>query len=351
MTALTSTRILTVVAACAAFSAVACNRNRDKGGQPSSSGPEAQPVARVDDTIITVGDLQDRINKQSGFPRGRYTSIERRKELLDSLIRIEVIAKEAERRGYDQDPEVIRVRKQQMISRFLQRDFESKLRVEDVPDADVAKYYSEHPEEFNRPEDVRVSEILVQDKPKAERVAALARAADRNDAKAFRDLVTKYSEDEDSKPRGGDLTAFDRAATTVPRPIVDAAFALNAVGDISPPVKTDKGYTILRLTMKRPGLSRPLPEVKRQIQQRLFRDLRTKALDAFIADLRKKYTVTIDEANLAKVSIDTGMDSRAGSPLGANPMPGHAVGAVPGPSPGLHPVAPAGHPAAERKTP
>lgn len=330
-----------------ALAAGACNRNRDKRSQlsptASSTGPEAQPVAHVDDTVITVGDLQDRINKQGGFARGRFTSIEKRKELLDSLIKIEVIAKEAERRGYDQDPEVIRVRKQQMISRFLQRDFESKLRVEDVPDADVAKYYSEHPEEFNRPEEVRVSEILVEDKAKAERVATLARAADRSDPKAFRDLVTKYTEDEDAKPRGGELAAFDRSSTTVPKPMVDAAFALSAVGDVSAPVKTDKGYHILRLAMKRPGLSRPLPEVKRQIQQRLFRDLRTKALDAFIAELRKKYSVTIDEANLAKVTVDTGMDQRAGMPPGSGPLSGQGPGARPAGAPGPRP--------AERRTP
>ena len=36
--------------------------------------------------------------------------------------------------------------KQQMISKFLQKDFESKLKVEDVPDADVEKYYKEHPD-------------------------------------------------------------------------------------------------------------------------------------------------------------------------------------------------------------
>ena len=32
-------------------------------------------------------------------------------------------------------------------------------------------------------------------------------------------------------------------------------------------------------------------------------------MDTFVADLRKKYTVTIDETTLAKVTIDTGMDS------------------------------------------
>ncbi|MBC8132400.1 MAG: peptidyl-prolyl cis-trans isomerase [Deltaproteobacteria bacterium] len=321
------------------MSAGSCKKNRAKnpGAAPAAGSPgDSQPVARIDDTVITVGDVQDRINKMAPFPRGRYVSLEKKKDMLDNLIRVEVMAKEAEKRGYDQDPEVVRVKKQQMISKFLQKEFESKLRVEDVPDADVQKYYGEHPEEFNRPDEVRVSQIVLKDKAKADKVAAEARAADRNDPKVFRELVTKFSEDEDSKPRGGDLTAFDKASTIYPKPLIDAAFAMKEVGDISAPIKSDTGFHVLRLTQKRPGFSRPLPEVKRQIQQRLFREMRTKALDTFVADLKKKYSVTIDEANLAKVAVDTSADSRgsAGAPVGPG-APGHGFAPGPGMPPGM----------------
>ena len=327
----------------------ACGKSAAKSpspGAPAQTGELGQPVARIDDTVITVGEVQDRINKQAPFVRARYSSPEKKKEFVDNLIRIEVMAKEAEKRGYDKDPEVVRVMKQQMISKFLQKDFESKLRVEDVPDADVEKYYKEHPEEFNRAEEVRVSEILVKDKAKADKVSREAAALNRADPKAFRDLVTKYSEDDDSKSRGGDLTSFERTTKVVPEPIVEAAFAMKEVGDISAPVKTDRGYAVLKLTGKRPGFSRPLAEVKRTIQQRLFKDLRTKAMESFIDDLRKKYTVTIDEGNLAKVAVDTGMPHGAGAAPMTPPVPGGpASGNLPPghPGPGMmapHPTAP-----------
>ena len=311
-------------------------KNTTTGSVPAQTGELAQVVARIDDSVITVGDVQGSINKQAPFVRARYAAPEKKKEFVDNLIRIEVMAKEAERRGYDKDPEVIRVMKQQMISRFLQKDFESKLKVEDVADADVEKYYKEHPEAFNRPDEVRVSEIFVKDKAKADKVAREANAASRTDPKAFRELVTKYSEDEDSKSRGGDLTSFDRGSTTVPRPVVEAGFSLKEVGDVSPPVKLDNGFAILKLTGKRPGFSRPLAEVKRTIQQSLFKDLRTKSLEAFVADLRKKYTVSIDEANLAKVSVVEG-DSRGAQPASA-PRPGMPLpGVRPHGGPGLPP--------------
>jgi peptidyl-prolyl cis-trans isomerase C len=312
----------------------------------------SQVVAKVEDSVITVGDFQERINKQSPFIRARYTTIDKKKEFLDNLIRFEVMANEAKRRGYDKDPEVLRVMKQQMISKFLQKDFESKLKVEDVPDADVEKYYKEHPDEFNRKDEIRVSEILVKEKGKADKVYTEAKALPKTptpggEQKTFRDLVTKYSEDDDSKGRGGDLAFFAKDSTAYPQPLVEASFKLAEVGDVAPPVKTDKGWAVVKLIQKRPGFSRPLPEVKRQIQQRLFRDVRTKAMDSFIADLKKKSNIELHEENLGKVVIDTGANEGpgpgvAGMPPGMSPPGGMGMG-HPGPgmmSPGVPAAAP-----------
>jgi peptidyl-prolyl cis-trans isomerase C len=317
----------------------ACKSAKIKPAQDNAD--LSQVVAKVDDSVITVGDVQERINKQSPFIRAKYTTVEKKKEFLDNLIRFEVMAKEAQRRGYDKDPEVLRVMKQQMISKFLQKDFESKLKVEDVPEADVEKYYNEHPDEYHKQDEVRVQEILVKDKGKADKVFSEAKALPKantgvpgtppGEQKTFKDLVTKYSEDEESKPRGGELAFFNKDSTAYPKPIVEAAFKLAEVGDVSPPVKTDKGFAVLRLAQKRPGFNRPLTEVKRQIQQRLFRDTRTKALDAFIADLKKKTNIEVIDANLAKVAIESGPGGEGAPPSAMMPgMPG-----MPGGMPGM----------------
>ena len=325
------------VAACLALGVPACKK---KGkGKTTGGGDPSQVVAKVDDAVITVGDVQERINKQSPFVRARYTTNEKKKEFLDSLIRFEVMANEAERRGYDKDPEVLRVMKQQMISKFLQKDFESKLKVEDVPDADVEKYYKEHPAEFNQKDEVRVSEVVVKEKGKADKAYAEARALPKGpvpttpDAKQFKDIVTKYADDDEAKQRGGDLGFFDKESTRYPKEVVEAAFKLAEVGDVAPPIKTDKGFAVIRLTQKRPGFNRPLAEVKRQIQQRLFRDTRTKAMDNFVADLKKKSTIEVNDANLAKVVIDTG--AGAGGPMSG--PPGGPMMGPPGMSPGMGP--------------
>jgi peptidyl-prolyl cis-trans isomerase C len=327
----------------------ACKHDHEKSGHPAENVDPSQIVAKVDDTVISVADVQERINKQSPFVRARYTNADRKKEFLDGLIKFEVMASEAERLGYDKDPEVQRVMKQQMISKFMQKDFESKLKVEDVPEADVEKYYNDHPTEFHQKDEVRVSEILVKDKSKADHAYAEARALPKNpanvmDQKGFRDLVTKYSEDEEAKPRGGDLSFFAADSAVYPKGVVDAALKLKEIGDVAPPIKTDKGWAIIRLTQKRPGFSRPLPEVKHQIQQRLFRDLRAKAMEAFVADLKKKSNIEIHEENLNKVVVETGAAAPGGmmpgggmTPPGGMTMPGGPRPLMPG-APGPHPM-------------
>ena len=317
-------------------------------------------VAKVGATVITVGEFQERINKQSPFVRARYTTNEKKKEFLDSLIRFEVMANEAERRGYDKDPEVLRVMKQQMISKFLQKDFESKLKVEDVPDADVEKYYKEHPAEFNQKDEVRVSEVVAKDKAKADKAYAEAKAlpkiaaaapAPEGNQKQFKDIVAKYGDDDEAKQRGGDLGFFDKESTRYPKPVVEAAFKLAEVGDVAAPIKVEKGWSVIRLTQKRPGFNRPLAEVKRQIQQRLFRDTRTKAMDNFVAELKKKSVIDVNENNLAKVVIDTGAGAgpAAGGPMGGPPgmsfgPPGATPPQPPPGTPAMRPVPLGGKP-------
>jgi parvulin-like peptidyl-prolyl isomerase len=326
----------------------ACKHGHQASGHQADNVDPSQIVAKVDDTVITVTDVQDRINKQSPFVRARYTNADRKKEFLDGLIRFEVMASEAQRLGYDKDPDVQRVMKQQMISKFMQKDFESKLKVEDVPDADVEKYYTDHPSEFHQQDEVRVSAIFAKDKSKADKAYTEARAlpkspANMMDQKGFRDLVGKYSDDEESKPRGGDLSFFAADSATQPKVIIDAAFKLKEVGDVTPPLKTDKGWAVLRLTQKRPGFSRPLSEVKRQIQQRLFRDLRAKSMDAFVADLKQKSSIEIHEDNLAKVTVDTTGTGSGGLPV-ASGMPGMHGPPGPGGMPAMQsPGGPAPH--------
>jgi peptidyl-prolyl cis-trans isomerase C len=284
------------------------------GVNPQTPGAPHVVLAQVDDIVITDADLKEVLARYASQPfvLARYSSIEKKKELLDSLVRYDVLAIEARKRGYERDPEVMRVAKDKMVKLFTQQEILDKVKPSDVPDADVEKYYKDHATDYARPEMVRASQILVKERTKAVKILAEAKAAPKSDMKAFRDLVTKYSEDADSKPRGGDLTQFDRSTTQHPQAVVTAAFALKEVGDVSDPVATDKGFAILKLTDKRPALSRSLEDARPEIQRRLLDELRAKRKKDYVDEARKTIKVEIFEDQLAKLDLGGSANAAAG---------------------------------------
>jgi peptidyl-prolyl cis-trans isomerase C len=289
-------------------------------------GPQTV-LAQVDDVTITTTDMKELLARYANQPfvLARYSSLEKKKELLDSLIRYEVLAIEARKKGYERDPEVQRAAKDKMAKLFTQKEINDKLKPTDVPDADVEKFYQEHTAEYARPETVRISQILVKDRAKAQKALAAAKALPKSDLKAFRELVAKESEDADSRQRGGDLTQFDRATTQHPPAVVHAAFALKEVGDLSELVTTEKGFVILKLTDRRPALTRTLDEAKPEIQRRLLEDMRAKRKREVVDEARKSIRVEIFDDQVAKLDLTAAL--AGGSPshqpgLDAGPMLG-----------------------------
>lgn len=316
-------------------------------GPPQSSEELATPLAKVDDVTITLGELQDRINRQSPYVRQRYTSLEQKKEFLDSLVRFEILAKEAYRRGLDKDPDVLRTMKQVMIQKLMRDELDAKITADSVPEAEIRKYYDDHLEEYVRPEEVRASAIVLEHKAQADRVAAEARGEAGQTNKGFRDLVMRYSTDEDGKLRGGDLRYFDAAAKELPAPVVKAAFALVNTGDVSTAIDAGNGsFYVLKQTGRRRSTVKSYDEARPQIRNKLFRDRRMAAQKEFVEAARARAKIEIHEANLAKVRVDTsntpGDEGRdpVMAPLPGAPAPGAPVAAPPAPPAPAAPPAP-----------
>lgn len=263
-------------------------------------------LAQVDRVTITVGDLEDRLNNQTPYVRARYTGLEPKKEFLQNLVKFEVLAEEARRQGLDRDPEVVRATKQVMIQKLLKQRFD-KFKQEDISDDEVKAYFDSHLSEFNRPEEVRVSMILVADEETAKKVLADPRCKGLENV-GFRELVAQYSVDGETRERGGDLRFFDQGNRELPQELVTAAFGLVNVGDVSGPVKTKHGFAILKLTGQRRALTRTVAEVSQQIRAKLFREQRQKRMDEYEQTLRSKTKVVVNEDKLSQVRVDLSKD-------------------------------------------
>lgn len=304
-----------------------------KKALPKQSQEElAQPLAKIDDVTITLGEFQERVNRQSPYIRARYTSLEQKKEFLDSLIRFEVLAKEAYKRGLDKDPEVVRTMKQVMIQKLMRDEFDARVTADSVPEADMKAYYDANLAEYVKPEEIRVSAIILKNKAQADRVAIEARGDAGKTNKGFRDLVMKYSADEDTKLRGGDLRYFDAQTKDIPAPVVRAAFGLVNTGDVSQTVDGGNGmFYVLKQTGRRKSMTKSFDDAKPAIRNKLFRDSRLKAQKDFVEGLKGVSKIEINEANLARVRIDTSTAVDDGHGHDLQPPPAPAQGISPPP--------------------
>jgi peptidyl-prolyl cis-trans isomerase SurA len=114
----------------------------------------------------------------------------------------------------------------------------------------------------------------------------------------FEDLASKFSDDQTSAKKGGDLAWFGTGKMVIE--FEDAAFSLKNNGDVSQPFKTAFGWHIVkRLDYK------PLPSyesMEKELKNKVSKDSRAEQTKkSFVDKLKKEYAYTIDEAELAKL--------------------------------------------------
>ena len=292
-------------------------------GFESALKPEDQGkvVAKIGDLQITLKEFERRLKQQAPYARARYASLERKKEFLDNLVRFEVLAAEAARKGYDRDPDVIQQMKQTMVRKLMTKEVSNLVKLSDISEEQMKKYYEEHSDQYHKPEQVRISHIQVGDAARAKKLHAELAKKIANDKRSYRktfaEYARKHSEDAASKPRGGDLRFFARTAEggSQAAEVSDAAFGLAKVGDLSAPVKSAAGWHILLLTGRKNRYDRSFEQVKRQIQNRLYRREKRERTDKFVADLKTAAKVKIHEAELAKVEVAPDSAAPGGKPL------------------------------------
>jgi peptidyl-prolyl cis-trans isomerase D len=138
-----------------------------------------------------------------------------------------------------------------------------------IPPQDIQRTYEDNLQQYSTPEQVRASHILLKTEGKDD--AAVKKQAEELLARVkagadFPQLATKYSEDDASKTKGGDLDFFPKGQMV---PEFDkAAFSMKP-GEISDIVKTQFGYHIIKVTDKKAAITKPLEEVRAQIEDQL----------------------------------------------------------------------------------
>jgi peptidyl-prolyl cis-trans isomerase SurA len=321
-------------------------------------------IARVNNSIITRADLRKARQElyseaqQQNAPGAEQQAKENEPNLLRDLIDQQLLLSKAQELGISADTDLVKklddLRKQMHADSMedLEKaaeaqgisfeDFKQNLKNNiltqkvigqevgghiTVTNADIQQYYDQHKTEMERPEQVRLSEILIStqanavkneqgqnalpDTPSPEVVAQAKAKADQvydmlKKGGNFDDLAKKYSNGPTSGV-GGDLEYFKRG--TMSKELESKVFAMDA-GQFTEPIRTNQGFVILKVTEHQKSGVPALKDVENQIQEQLYLVKLQPALRDYLTKLREDAYIDIKPGYL-----DTGASPNETKPI------------------------------------
>jgi peptidyl-prolyl cis-trans isomerase C len=312
---------LPLALALAASAALACSRGG--GGSSPATPPPPKPVALVNGEPISVEALSRELRQAGAGGEGEGPTPVVRQRVLDGLVARALLLQQARARSIAVGQDLVeraflRVRHEYPGTHFddllaqeriSQGELKARLREQltlerlfhdevftriQVGDADVERWFGEHPDDFAAPDQVRVQQVVVATRDEAAQV----RDRLRRDPSRFAEVARANSIAPEGK-NGGDLGWVGRGAG-FPE-VFDACFAmpLQTISDVTP---SPYGFHVFRVVERRAAARRPLDQVRGEIRERLLRDRRAAAQEEYVASLRARASIQIDQPALAAVT-------------------------------------------------
>ena len=299
---------------------------------PAATGPQSpfagtvveEPIVFVNDQIISKSDYDRQLEEMEATARQQNWTPqqleEQKKNLLRDLVDQQLLLSKGKELGITGETEMIKqldeIRKQNHLDSMEAleaaaksqgvsfEDFKQHIRDRivtqqvigqevyrkvNITQADLQRYYDAHKSEFDRPESVRLSEILIptaNPDDAAEVAAAQAKAqavyAQLQGGAKF-DELAKTASTGTTAAQGGDLGEFKRGQLA--KVLEDQTFSLNA-GQYTQPIRTKQGYVILYAAAHTPGGVAPLKDVLPQVEEAVGAERTEPALRAYLKQLR-----------------------------------------------------------------
>jgi parvulin-like peptidyl-prolyl isomerase len=150
-----------------------------------------------------------------------------------------------------------------------------------VTDKEMRQHYDKNKAQYGTPETRSVRHVLVEKKPLADRLYNQLRQKGAD----WGAIAKRYSKDPGSKDKGGRYTATK--GQVVPE-FEKAVFTDLETNEVSKPVKTQYGFHIIQaLAPIKKGSTTPFKQVKESIRQQLIQDKKNKAMEDWVAEMRK----------------------------------------------------------------
>jgi peptidyl-prolyl cis-trans isomerase SurA len=263
--------------------------------------------------------LRDLIDQQLLLSKGKELGITGETELIKQMDSIrkqnhletmEDLEKAAQAQGVSFE-DFKQTQRNSIIKQMVVRDeVGRKLQ---LSQADAQRYYDAHREEFDQPESVRLSEILI---PTAEGDDAAKTAAAQKKADAIYAQLkggadfaatAKSSSSGPTAQQGGDLGSFGRGKLA--KELETTTFALNA-GQYTEPIRTKQGFVILKVTEHPRAGTASFQEVESQVEESAYMEKMQPALRLYLTKLREEAFIDIKPGY-----VDTGASPNQTKPV------------------------------------
>ena len=299
-------RSVALILALPALLLPACHR----AGDPS--GPL---VAHGKGVAVATRDLQARIDEMPPAARARYASPEARKELLESLVLLELQAAEAERAGLGGGPDFREGGKRRMVQRLVQQRFHDPDSPRTIPDAEVRDYYESHLEDYVQPVKMRLAHITLeapQGSPgraarlvEARKLQARLLRESGSDPAAFETAIVSVVREGNPENQAAVLGLLSQAqlALAFTPTIAEAAWALPP-GRPSEVLASPRGFHILQGSGGQPAMAVSLAQARGGIQVILYQARMAQAYREWVGKLLDQSQTVIDQGELARIRVE-----------------------------------------------
>lgn len=231
-------------------------------------------VARQGGVDVTIQDIDAQAAKIPAKDRaGFFDSPKRIESVVTSLLLKKQLAAAARAEKLDKDPAVQQQLQLAIDDALASAQLEHYRTTLKLPDFEVLakEYYGAHQDEFVDKGDIVVEHVLISNKDHSEAEATAKIGEIEATAKAhpdqFDSLVEKYSEDPSKELNHG--TIEKAGSSKMVHPFAAAANALKKPGDISPIVKTEYGFHVLKLIERKPDTQKSFADVHDELISKL----------------------------------------------------------------------------------
>ena len=250
-------------------------------------------IVKAGSSKLTKKELQEDLKSLPPQTKAFLASPEGINRLKDELIKREVLYEEARKKGIEKSEDFKKrmeeFKKITLINMLLEQEIKN---MQNVTENEAKEYYEKHKDEFIKPTEVRVSQIVVKNEDDAKKVYERI-----NKGEDFGKIAKEVSIDEKTKASEGDMGFFKKGQLN--QQIENVVFNLRK-GQVSMPLTNQKGISIFKVTDVK-GTPIDFESIKLQLIEQLKAKKQQDWFNSYIEDLKKKHKVEVNEKALQEI--------------------------------------------------